>query len=133
MNLRMLTLLTAATLVASSAATGTFAQSAGVAALPPADLNPTSKIDIDTLRSRLAPSSLGLKLNSATTQGSDLPYGLTYSGDAKSVMMPLDQKNEWGVGLNLNVNSPPTVELAPSSSLGLQPKRTPGVMLQRRF
>ena len=133
MNLRMLTLLTAATLVASSAATGTFAQSAGVAALPPADLNPTSKIDIDTLRSRLAPSSLGLKLNSATTQGSDLPYGLTYSGDAKSVMMPLDQKNEWGVGLNLNLNSPPAVELAPSSSLGLQPRRTPGVMLQRRF
>jgi hypothetical protein len=133
MNLRMLTLFTAATLAASLAATGSFAQSAGAAALPPADLNPTAKIYVDTLRSRLAPSSLGLQPRSAATEGSDLPYGLSYSGDTKSVMMPLDQKNEWGVGLNLNVNSPPTVELAPSSSLGLQPKRTPGVMLQRRF
>ena len=133
MNLRMLTLFTATTLAASSVATGSFAQSAGVAVLPPADLNPTAKIYVDTLRSRLVPSSLGLKPNPATRQGSDLPYGLTYSGDAKSVMMPLDQKNEWGVGLNLNVNSLPTVELAPSSSLSLQPRRTPGVMLQRRF
>ena len=65
--------------------------------------------------------------------GSDLPLGLSYSGDAKSVMMPLDDKNEWGVGLNLNLNAPPAVEIAPNSTLGLQPRRTPGVMLQRRF
>ena len=133
MKFRMLTLLTATTFIASLAATSSFAQSAGVAALPPADLNPAPKIDADTLRSRLAPSSIGLQPRSAATQGSDLPFGLSYSGDTKSVMMPLDQKNEWGVGLNLNVNSLPSVELAPSSPLGLQPKRTPGVMLQRRF
>ena len=133
MKLRMLTLLTATTLIAGSAATSTFAQSAGAAVMPPADLNPTPTIDTDTLRSRLAPGSIGLQPRSATTEGSDLPFGLNYSGDAKSVMMPLDHKNEWGVGLNLNLNTPPTVELAPSSPLGLQPKRTPGVMLQRRF
>ena len=139
MKLRMLMLVTATALVAGSAATGSFAQSAGVAALPPADLNPTARpdtdirIDTDTLRSTLAPGALGLRPNSAPTAGADLPFGLRYSGDAKSVIMPLDEKNEWGVGLNFNLNSPPPVELAPNSALGLQPKRSPGVMLQRRF
>jgi hypothetical protein len=139
MKLRILMLVTATALVAGSAATGSFAQSAGVAALPPADLNPTAKpdtdirIDTDTLRSTLAPGALGLRPNSAPTAGAGLPLGLRYSGDAKSVIMPLDEKNEWGVGLNFNLNSPPPVELAPNSALGLQPKRSPGVMLQRRF
>jgi len=47
--------------------------------------------------------------------------------------VPLDQKSEWGVGVGLNLNNPNTVELSPSSSLGLQPKRAPGVMLNKRF
>lgn len=133
MNLRMLMLFAAATLAAGSTATICFAQDAGPAVTPPVDLFPPPKIDADTLRSRLAPSALGLRPQSRTKDGIDLPFGLNYSGDTRSVMMPLDGKNEWGVGLNLNLNSPPAVELAPSSPLGLQPRRTPGVMLQRRF
>ena len=132
MKLRMLMLFTAATVVAGSAATGSFAQSAGVAVLPPADLNPAVKIDTDAFAFDAGARRVGLKPRSAAI-GSDLPLGLSYSGDAKSVMMPLDDKNEWGVGLNLNLNAPPAVEIAPNSTLGLQPRRTPGVMLQRRF
>ena len=48
-------------------------------------------------------------------------------------MVPLGEKNEWGVGVMLNVNSAPGLEPATAPALGLQPKRTPGIMLQKRF
>ena len=131
---RMLMLLAAATMTAASIATNSLAQSAGTTVSPPADLHPPIKLDADTLRAKLTPSHLGLKPQSnAANSGSELPFGLSYSREAKSVMMPLDQKNEWGVGVGLNLNSSNTVELSPGSSLGLQPKRTPGVMLQKKF
>jgi hypothetical protein len=62
----------------------------------------------------------------------DLPFGLNYSRDTKSLLMPLDDRREWGLGLNLNLNSAPAVELSPPG-LHLAPKRTPGLMLQKRF
>ncbi|MBI4189938.1 MAG: hypothetical protein HY525_05305 [Betaproteobacteria bacterium] len=132
---RLLMLLAAGTLAVGSIALQAHAQSAGATASPPpADLSPTQKIDLDVLRSKLAPGTLGLKPNSGAKEGIDLPYGINYSSEAKSIFVPLDQKNEWGVGLNLDVNSSRAVELAPASSpLGLQPKRTPGLMLQKKF
>ena len=117
-NARLLILLTA-----SSIATSSLAQSAGTTASRVADLQlPVS-------------STLGLKPHSgaAAYTGINLPFGMNYSSETKSLVMPLDQKNEWGVGLNLNLNSSATVEPAPSSGLGLQPKRTPGVTLQKKF
>ena len=110
-------------LAASSIATGSLAQGAATTASRVADLQlPVS-------------STLGLKPNSdaAANAGVNLPFGMNYSSETKSLVMPLDQKNEWGVGLNLNLNSSPTVEQTPSSGLGLQPKRTPGVTLQKKF
>ncbi len=62
----------------------------------------------------------------------DLPFGLNYSREAKSLLMPLDDRREWGLGVNLNLNSAPAVELSPPG-LHLAPKRTPGLMLQKRF
>jgi len=131
---RLLMLLAASTLAVSSIALQAHAQSAGATASPPpADLYPTQKIDLDVLRSKLAPSTLGLKPNSGAKEGINLPFGINYSSETKSFLVPIDQKNEWGIGLNLNVNSSRSVELAPTSVLGLQPKRTPGVTLQKKF
>ena len=132
---RLLMLLAAAMIAAVSIATVSFAQNAATTVSPPADLHPPIKLDADTLRATLAPSHLGLKPQSgAASSAMGLPFGLKYSGEAKSLIMPLDQKNQWGVGIGLNLNSSNTVELSPSSSLGLQPnKRTPGVMLQKKF
>ena len=134
-NSRLLMLLAAATLATGSIATGSFAQNAGTVVSPPADLHPPIKLDADTLRARLTPSHLGLKpqSGSAADSGIALPFGLNYSREAKSLVVPLDQKSEWGIGVGLNMNSSNTVELSPSSSLGLQPRRAPGVMLQKKF
>ena len=63
----------------------------------------------------------------------ELPFGLSYIREAKGLVMPLDQKSEWGVGIGLNINSSNSVELSPSNSLGLVPKRTPGLMLHKKF
>ncbi len=113
---------------------GSYAQSEGTTIAPPADLHPPVTLDADTLRARLSPSQLGLRPNtSSKSLGADLPFGLSYSNESKGVVVPLDQKSEWGVGVGLNLNNPNTVELSPSSSLGLQPKRAPGVMLNKRF
>ena len=132
---RTLMLLAAATLAAGSIATGSFAQSTGTTMSPPADLHPPIQLDADTLRAKLTPSHLGLKPQSAGTAdgGIALPFGLNYSREAKGLVVPLDQKSEWGIGVGLNLNSSNTVELSPSSSLGLQPKRAPGIMLQKKF
>ena len=62
----------------------------------------------------------------------DLPFGLNYNREAKSLLMPLDDKNEWGVGVNMNLSATPAVE-TPQSGLQLAPKRTPGLMLHRKF
>jgi len=113
---------------------GSYAQSEGTTIAPPADLHPPVTLDADTLRARLSPSQLGLRPNTnSKSLGADLPFGLSYSNESRGVVVPLDQKSEWGVGVGLNLNNPNTVELSPSSSLGLQPKRAPGVMLNKRF
>ena len=131
---RIVFLLAAATVTAGSAATVCWAQNMVNPGSPPSELHPPIKLDADTLRAKLTPSNLGLKPLSGAPGGVELPFGLTYSSAAKSVLIPLDQKNEWGVGIGLNMNSSTVVEMSPSSSLGLQPsKRTPGVMLQKKF
>ncbi len=91
------------------------------------------KIDIDAFRARFAPGALGLKPPGAGAKDApELPLGMNYSSDTRSLLMPLDEKQEWGIGLNLEVNKARDVEIAPSG-LGLQPKRTPGVVIHRRF
>jgi hypothetical protein len=71
---------------------------------------------VASLRERLAPA-----------------YGLSYHRESKSLLMPLDEKNEWSLGLNLNLNAVPNVETSPSSGLNLQPRRTPGLTFQKKF
>ncbi len=102
---------------------------------PPADLHPPIQLDADTLRSRFAPSHLGLKPGtSSTIADTGLPFGLNYNREAKSLVMPLDEKNEWGVGVGLNMNSSRIIELSPGGVLGLQQlNRAPGLMLHKKF
>ena len=71
---------------------------------------------VASLRERLAPA-----------------YGLSYHRESKSLLMPLDEKNEWTMGLNFNLNAAPNVEAAPSSGLNLLPRRTPGLIFQKKF
>ncbi len=121
-------------IAAGSFVTTCFAQSAGDTVSPPANLHPPINLDSDTLRATLAPRQFGLKPpTSNLPAGITLPFGIDYHRDAKGLLMPLDQKNEWGVGIGLNLNSSSIVELSPSGVLGLSPKRAPGVMLNRKF
>lgn len=106
--------------------------------VPPADLHPPINLDADTLRAQAgyAGSHLGLRPGShaGNLSSSGLPYGIDYNREAKSLLVPLDQKNEWGVGVGLNMNSSKVIELSPGSALGLQPtNRAPGVMLHKKF
>ena len=127
-------LIAAATVAAGFAVTNSFAQNATFGAAPPADMHPPINLDADTLRAQLTPGQLGLKPQSRADANSiDLPFGLRYNREAKGLVMPLDQKNEWGVGVGLNMNSTTPVELSPSNTLGLVPKRTPGLVLQKKF
>ncbi len=131
---RSLMLIAAATVAAGFAVTNSFAQNATFGAAPPADMHPPINLDADTLRAQLTPGQLGLKPQSRAGANSiDLPFGLRYNREAKGLVMPLDQKNEWGVGVGLNMNSTTPVELSPSNTLGLVPKRTPGLVLQKKF
>ena len=131
---RLLMLIAAASIAGGSFITTCFAQNTREAVVPPASLHPPINLDADTLRARLAPSHLGLKPNtSPNSSGIGLPYGIDYSREAKGLLVPLDQKNEWGVGVGLNLNSSDVVELSPSSALGQQLKRAPGLMLHRKF
>ena len=133
-NSRLLMLLAASSLAAGSIALHAQAQSANTDASPQAGLRPPADADLDTLRARLAPSPIGLKPQSGSSkEGLALPFSLNYSRATKSVMMPLDEKNTWDVGVMLNVNSTPGLEPATAPALGLQPKRTPGIMLQKKF
>jgi hypothetical protein len=121
-------------IVAALYATSGVAQSLREPVAPPAELHPPANLDADTLRSKFIPSQLGLKPQTGSKLGGvELPFGMDYSNEAKSVLMPLDNKREWGVGVGLNLNAPSVVELSPNSVLGLQPKRAPGVMLNKRF
>jgi hypothetical protein len=130
---RSLTLIAAAGIAAAIYALPAFAQSADQNAAPPADLHPPINLDADTLRARFASGHLGLKLNS-TAGDAVLPYGIDYNRDTKSLIVPIDEKSDWGVGVGLNMNSSKVIELSPGSALGLQqPSRAPGLMLHRKF
>jgi hypothetical protein len=131
---RLLMLVAAASIAASGFVTTCLAQNARETVAPPADLHPPVNLDADTLRSRFASSHLGLKPQSAANaSGLALPFGLDYNRDTKSLIMPLDQKSEWGVGVGLNLNSSKVIELSPNGVLGLQPKSAPGLMLHKKF
>jgi hypothetical protein len=94
-----------------------------------------SYIDLDALRSNSGSGALGLRPNpERAKEGISLPFGLNYSSEAKALLLSIDEKSEWGLSFNLDVNKPRAVELVPSaSSLGLRPKRTPGFTLQKKF
>ena len=129
---RSLTLVAAVAIAAALHALPAFAQDAGQNIAPPADLHPPINLDADTLRARFANGQLGLKPSAGS--GTALPYGIDYNREAKSLVMPLDQKSEWGVGVGLNLNSSKIIELSPSGVLGLQqPNRAPGIMLHGKF
>ena len=130
---RSLTLIAAAGIAAAIYAVPASAQSTGQNVSPPADLHPPINLDADTLRARFASGQLGLKPNTGSSD-SGLPYGINYNREAKSLIVPLDEKNEWGVGVGLNMNSSKIIELSPGGVLGLQqPNRAPGLMLHRKF
>ncbi len=98
----------------------------------PATLQPQTRsaadafIAIDTL-------SLGLQRPAPSLRKRiELPFGLNYSRDTRSLLMQIDEKKEWGLGLNLNLNAAAPGELSPPG-LHLDPKRTPGLTLQKKF
>jgi hypothetical protein len=131
---RLTILAAAASIVAGTYVATCAAQSVREPVSPPAALHPPANLDADTLRAKFAPSKLGLKPQAgANLGGVALPFGMDYSHEAKGVLMPLDEKREWGVGVGLNLNAPTVVELSPNSVLGLQPKRAPGLMLNKKF
>lgn len=133
-NSRLLILLAAGSLAAGSIALHAQAQSADPDALPRTGLRPPASVDFDAFRERLAPSAIGLKPQSARSKEDiALPFSLNYNREIRSIIMPLDEKNTWDVGVMFNVNSAPGLEPATSPALGLQPKRTPGIMLQKKF
>lgn len=115
--------------------TPAFAQSTGEGLVPPADLHPPINLDSDTLRARFGSSNLGLKPSNVPGAASALPYGIDYNRETRSLVVPLDRKNDWGVGVGLNMNtSSRIIELSPSGVLGLQqPSRAPGLMLHGKF
>ncbi len=131
---RMMTLIAASVAVTGLCVPNACAQNIAANIAPPADLHPPVNLDADTLRAQFTRSQLGLKPHTAeSVSGIELPFGLSYNRDAKGVVMPLDQKSEWGVGVGLNVNSASAVDPAISNPLGLVPKRTPGLLLHKKF
>lgn len=131
---RSLMLLAAGSLAAGFFALHAQAQSANTDTPSQTGLRPPVNIDHDTLHTPPAPSAFGLKPQPAPKKDLiTLPLSLNYSSVTKSLTLPLDEKNAWDVGVMLNVNSGPSLEPATAPALGLQPKRTPGIMLQKRF
>jgi hypothetical protein len=131
---RLLMLLAIGSLAVGSFALHAQEQSANKDASPDAVLRPPASADHDTLHTPLTPSAFGLKPQAASgKERVELPFSLNYSSMTKSVVMPLDEKDSWAVGLMLNLSSAPGLEPATAPALGLQPKRTPGIMLQKRF
>ena len=132
--IRLSLLISAASIAAGLYVTTCPAQSTRDVIAPPAELHPPVNLDAITLRSRFSPSHLGLKpQNGANESGLSLPFGLGYDRAAKGLLMPLDDKSAWGVGVGMNLNSAEVVELSPNSALGLQPKRAPGLILNKKF
>ena len=131
---KLMTLIAASMAVAGFYTPASFAQSANT--VPPADLHPPARLDADALRAQFTNSQLGLRPQApAKSSATELPFGLNYNRDAKSLAMPLDEKNEWGIGIGLNINSANPVGLTPSNgnTFEVQPKRAPGLMLHRKF
>ncbi len=130
---RLLMLLAAGSLAAGSSAFHAQAQSVTTDASLLAQLRPPA-VDHDTLHTPPTPSAFGLKPQSVSSKERiALPLSLNYNRVNKSVIMPLDEKDSWAVGLLLNVYSAPGLEPATAPALGLQPKRTPGILLQKKF
>ena len=119
-------------LAVASVTANCFAQDEENGIAPPAVLYRPINLDSDTLRARLAPNALGLKPQ-AGSMAIELPFGINYNRYAKGLILPIDQKAEWGIGVGLNFNASNIVEISPSSSLGLQPKTAPGLMLHKKF
>lgn len=137
---RLRSLLSAAVMAATSLGAISVARSADLATDARADGQVAPAL-ADRVRLLLNSATVGLKPQSRSTDGIELPYGInynySYSNDARSFtfMMPMDEKSAWGIGLNLNLKVPQALEAMPPSALGLQPKRTPGLGLtvQRKF
>jgi len=132
---RALPLIAGAVFTAAISISPVYAQSTGEGLVPPADLHPPINLDSDTLRARFGSSNLGLKPSNVSGAASALPYGIDYNRETRSLVVPLDRKNDWGVGVGLNMNtSSRIIELSPGGVLGLQqPNRAPGLMLHGKF
>ncbi|HUO43589.1 MAG TPA: hypothetical protein VMT94_01605 [Burkholderiales bacterium] len=86
-----------------------------------------------------APSSpshnpIKLKLEDFTnphSSGIVLPLDINYSRETRNVVMPLDAQKLWGVGVNLDIGN--ARDFNTNSGLGVELKKTPGVVLQRNF
>ena len=104
-----------------------------VAAQP--DARPGMRINLDAFSSNSGTSALGLKAKpQRAREGVSMPFGLSYIIETKSLFFPFDERNELGLSFSLDVNKRRAVELVPSASaLGLQPKRAPGLTLQKKF
>ena len=133
---RLLMLLVVVAIATNSLAADSVSQGPDTLSTPSAATPTASNFDLRVLIPSLNSSSqLGLKPQSQRARaGIGLPFGLHYNPYEQSLLMPMDPKNEWGVGFHLDLSPSRAIELAPPSSpLGLQPKRTPGVILQKRF
>lgn len=114
------------------AVTPCITQAAESTAAPEATLQPPTRSTAEIFTA-IDSAPLGLRPPAANIRERiDLPFGFNYSRDARSLLVPIDEKNEWGVGVNLNLNNSAGVELSPPG-LHLAPKRTPGLMLQKKF
>ncbi len=133
-SLRLKALITAIAATAGFVVTYAIAQDSG-ATFKPAETQAASSSTADSTGVKFSEKSIGLKAPPPRiTDVISLPFGMNYFRDSKSLLFSIDSKNDWGIGLNLDVNSSRSVELAPSvPALGLQPKRTPGLMLQMKF
>jgi hypothetical protein len=98
----------------------------------PANLQPPTRSTAEALTAIDAPA-LGLRRPPPNLRERiELPFGLNYSRDTRSLLMQIDEKKEWGLGLNLNLNATAPGELSPPG-LHLEPRRTPGLTLQKKF
>jgi len=63
--------------------------------------------------------------------GIELPLGMDYSHETKSLVMPIDEGRRWGVGVNLDIGD--AKDFNATSGLGAELKNTPGVVFQHSF
>jgi hypothetical protein len=79
-------------------------------------------------------SPIKLKLEDFTnphTDGIVLPFDIDYSRETKNLLLPLDEHKHWGIGVNLDIGN--AKEFNSDSGLGVELKKTPGLVLQRNF